>query len=308
MIKKIVFSHLDREALVDEIIWRQYREMGTRKQEGALFEYAETGDIEKFISEGGPLVDQYSIFYIGGNATLEALKQRLQLFWDDVVDNPEKYKGQFRFESHKTLADWFSIWPSGLLTSRNGYFFSNELFAEVFFWMFGESFQAERDFPMSFGSAGNRWTPKLHIDANRYGHRIRSEARRFFFDMSRSYDVDPGRIKPILDYYVSLVPHISQYCYSKTLIDRKELDSNGVLTSRRSHQHSMRDLLAKSLNVLREGEKERGFTQVIVSESEELRIFLDKVESVTPFLDDYHALVEFIKESGSEFRYASEES
>jgi hypothetical protein len=295
--KKIIYKHTDREVLVNDALSRQYYQTGSQSEVEALHNYSISGDIESFIANGGELVDQDTIFYVGGNASIESLKYRLSVFWNDVIDRPERYKDGVRFSWDGSLDDWFMSWPHNIW-SRNAYFFSNELFSEVFFWIYGETFEAQRVFPMSFGN--EKWQPTINISADAIVQSLLNRFCDYFFDLDEEYFIDPARVIPLLDYFMSAVPHISDGCFSVNLADRWDEDQDGKRTNLRGHQSTFRKYIASLHGVLSDWDLECGRSEISIYKPAELKMFNEKFESL-PLPTGYRELVAFIKESGENY-------
>jgi hypothetical protein len=302
--KKIKYTENNREQLFDDLLLRHYSLDDKPKEFAAFREFFETGNIEKFIEHGGSAVDPNSIFFVGANPTLDNLKHRLQLFWDDLLSHPDRYSNSIHIPKDLPIAQLFQKWADSCVSSFEEFFIPTELYAELFTWIYGEQYEAERLFSMSFGP--ENWRPIISCNADWLATRLLSTASDYFFDMHEEYSEDPRVVVPLLGYLCSALQSTSEEIYYKKMFELRHRKLDGEYSGFSSKQSVIRGFIARTNGVLLEDEVENGFEEIVVSNPDHLDAFKKEFEASLPYPDLYHELTVFVTDAGEEYLWASE--
>lgn len=296
---KIKYTESDREKLFEDLLLRNYS-LGDKSRELAAFrDYFKTGNIEKFIENGGSAIDPNSIFFVGANPTLENLKHRLQLFWDDLIIRPDKYKSSIHISKELPIESLFQKWANNCVSSFYNFFIPTELYAEVFIWIYGEEYEEEKLFPLSFGP--NNWAPTVNCNSDWLATTLLAKASDYFFDVYDEYHEDPERVVSLLGYLCTTLPFTSKEIYYKDLFELRHQNLNGEYSGFSSKQSAIRIFIARANGILHEDQVENGIEEIIIRKPDQLVEFRREFENALPYPELYLDLVAFVKDAGEEY-------
>lgn len=303
--KNIKYTERNRHQLFEDLLSRHYSRTGKPEEIAAFRRFFEDGDIDKFIEFGGSQVDPNSIFFVGANPTLENLKYRLQVFWDDLLMNPDKYRDSVHIPKEFSKEKLFQTWAESCVTSFESIFLPAKMYSEVVMWVYGESYKSEVSFSMSFGN--QQWKPTIKCDANWLATSLLSIASYYFFDVYDDYLEDPIKVVPLLGFICSALPSTSEEIYGKKLFELRHRNLDGEYSGFSAKQSVIRTFIALANGVLSEDQTEDGMDKIIVRNPEDLSGFIQNFESSLPYPDLYDELVKFVIASGEEYLWASED-
>lgn len=302
--KTILFDPTNREALYDYAVEHKYYDCDKNTDLVSLNRYIHDGDIADFLSTGGKTVDPFSVIYMGGNITLEILKQRIGVFWKEATTSPENYKGRLNFPKSGSIDDWLLIGITAFFKRGYGCYLSNEEYVDLFKWVYGESFAFEREITIDLKDESVSWT--IEIDPTYQFGSLLLLMSEYLFDMDETYLTDPDRVNSLGEYFFTCLPHIDENIFSKTLYHRRHVSDDGTPSNYSSKQSVLRRFIALMYGILRKSEIEnKKYQEVIVYKPNELEDFKVMFEANVPNSDKYFELVEFIKEAGANYPKAT---
>ena len=302
--KNIKYTDENRKQLFEDLLIRNYSFDDKSNELDAFRNYFNTGEIDRFIEEGGSAVDPFSTFFVGANPTLENLKIRLKAFWDNLIAHPEMHQGSTHMPKELSIEQLFNNWAKSCVSSYYSYFIPSDVQADIFLWIYGEKYQELRHFPMSFGTGA--WEPIIHCDADWLTAVLLRRASDYFFDIGDEYYDDPRSIVLLFDYLYSVLRCTSKEIYFKEKFSNKHRRLDGEYSGFSSKQSVIRAFIAKNNGILLEDEAESG-NDIVLSDPERLSDFVQNFESSLPYPDLYDELVKFVIASGEEYLWASED-
>lgn len=319
-----------RAHLLTWLISNSYRSI-TPEGEQALKEYTSSGDINVFINKVHALFDlrvaleshdqsinkllQYEgkrdnflsfclVFFIGDEASLDALKHRLRVFTEWVMQDPE-FRGTpaIDFKNEISLAERFSRIFYSLFHDFSA-FFTNEIWQEVFLWIYGEKFDPNRQFPMTFGA--EQWRPELwpqdntafYLD-NHYFNILSNVDRYFFISSEDEYDYY-ARYQPLVRYLLPLLPKLNKACYRIERFKNFEKDQNGNVVNYNGWQAMIRRFIAHMHGIYDSYELEDNGLPIPPRDPELLAYFKQEFAKLD-MPTEYYSLEKFVLEKGSEY-------
>ncbi|MEM7050393.1 MAG: hypothetical protein AAF604_12075 [Acidobacteriota bacterium] len=262
----------------------------------AVTAYFETGDLDAYLA-GGRGIGPYLLLFLAPQGTLEAVTLRFKSYWDWVLEDPEARRDR-NDRAFDSLEEQLISPFGGLLDYRWGNFFSAELAASVFHWLYGETFQPDRRFPLPLGPQG--WQPRLPVQIERLCTDLMLGLDEHLFGRSNDCYHDHARYALLICFFVSLLPSLDIECYSRDLVSRfHKID--GKKTGRRAHQFRTRKFLAHLNSVLSSGELDDGLETVPVNDPAALAE-LRRQLSAASLPREYFALEQSILEWGPDYQ------
>ena len=318
-----------------------------------LIDYSESGDIDAFIQQGHSLYNLRSevdrmlsmtdeqrweyessnfmlvnplrfenAFYWGGASNLETLVERLTVFTEWVLEDRSHRAlklSEFNGQDDQSLDKRFSGVLSCLF-GELGNFLSNRVWQEVFSWFYGERFDPNRQFPLTFGK--EQWRPELLFNASKYGYakddflfNVLSKTNFYFFRDRKDhylYREDEGgdydyfaRYKLLVGYLLSMFIHLNKACYSLKRYKRHMKDENGNRVNYWAWQSRMRIFIANMNGIFYEDELDDN-GKPFASRDPELFESFRKEFSQLNLPEEYYRLEQFVIKHGEDYIYASE--
>ena len=322
----------------------------SNKGKQALIDYSESGDIETFIQVGDRLFNlrdeidhvasmtneqriEYSqskgykydhvlqfgtVFFWGGKGSVDAIINRLKVFTEWVLEDKD-YRARSWFDyseydeaQETTFEQRFSYIFSGLFHDY-GQFLTNETWQEVFLWLYGNSFNENRQFPLTFGQ--DQWRPPT-LFANDLGYsrdafffNILSSVDDYFFcDDESEYDYYL-RYKPLVEYLLSMFLHLNKSCYELKRFKQHTTDENGKRVNYSGWQYMMRTFIAhmNGICIYDDYDYDLGDSDEPFSRRDpELFLNFRKKFSQLNLPEEYYRLEQFVIKHGEDYIYASE--
>jgi hypothetical protein len=257
----------------------------------AFKNYYNTGCVETYIQSGMPLRG-YAILYRSPLLNLDDLLPQLKCYWDWVAEDPDNHCHEY--EKSRSIDDRFTSIFQELV--RGGERFPVSLLEELFFWVYGKTYDPERQFPMTFGP--NQWRPKLDFDIDFMCSTLQRGIRKYLMGYNlRARDKEIATFyKSVIDYFLSIFPYMSRDIFSLELYPRN-YSEDGVLINKSAYQIGTRWLIAGLHNILTLYEDDEGITELVIHDQEAMD-YLKAGLAKLKMPDEYYRLVEFVKETG----------
>jgi hypothetical protein len=253
--------------------------------------YYNTGSVADYINSGVALRDSM-ILDMSPIGRLEELLPQIKIYWDWVVEDPTKHTHMV-FNA-KSLEERFILFWSQLV--RGGERFPVSLLEDLFFWVYGKTYDSERELPMTFGP--NNWRPKLDLDIDFMCSQLQRGIRKYLMGYNlwaREKEISTF-YKTSIDYFLSIYPHMSKDIFSLELYPQN-YSENGVLVNKSSCQIGTRWFIAGLHNILTLYEDDEGITELVIHDQETMG-YLKSGLAKLKMPEEYYRLVEFVKDTG----------
>jgi len=315
----------------------------TDKGRQVIIDYSHSGDIDEFIHQGHKLfnlredvehrasmtleqrVDYEKLCYdpvlsfevavfFGGKQSLDAFVYRLTTFTEWVMEDRE-FRGMNRLDYNRdlkkeTFEKRFSYILLTLIGGK-GDFLPDDVWQQVFLWLYGDTYDPSRQFPITFGE--EQWCPEL-FSAGSLGIRdnflfrvLSGSAKYLFRDDGDEYDYFK-RGKPLVNYLPSVLPHLNKACYVLKRYKRRNFDEHGNPVSYSSWQAIMRGFIAKMNGVRPSWELEEleDENEPVFKRDPEMFEWLKIEMNKLDLPEEYYQLEEFVLKHGENYLDASE--
>jgi len=275
---------------VDWCIERYFRGESTGEVD-AFKTYNITGDVEAYIQSGVSLRGS-DVLYRSPLLNLDDLLPQLKCYWDWVAEDPENHCHEY--EKSKSIDERFTSIFQELV--RGGERFPVGLLEDLFFWVYGKTYEPERQFPMTFGP--NQWRPKLDFDIDFMCSSLQSGIRRYLmgYNLHSRDKAIATFYKSVIDYFLSIYPYMSTDIYSLELYPQN-YSENGVSINKSGYQIATRWFIAGLHNILTLYEDDDGITELVIHDQETMD-YLKAGLAKLNMPDEYYRLVDFVKETG----------
>lgn len=242
----------------------------------AIQTYYKNGSLEDYLDSGQKVAARF-VYYLFPEPSLSEFQQRLETYWNWVLEDPTTRKDPFQ-DSSETPDQQFMRPFAHLFEYGYVNFFPAELSAEVFHWVYGEQYSESRVLPVSLGP--DEWRPRIVVDINSLCTRIMVKIDSYLFPYNESQYHNHERFKYLADYMLSLVLHLDKECYATSLFDRwHKID--GRRSGYRAYQIRIRTFLSHLNGILTKHDKEDGVKKLVDNDHE----LLEHVKKATNNID-----------------------
>ena len=266
-----------------------------KKEEDSVRSYFETGDIHKYVKDEIYVDPQVATFFAPQHE-LEHLVNRVTVCWQWLLNN-QGHLADKRIRTNSSLDEQFSYTASELF-GKLGFFFPDDFFLEVFSYLYGEEYNSENDFPITFESIN--WTPSNVLHRDHICSSILLGLNEYIFSLPatnspyRSYK----RYKSLFRYFLSIFPKIRRQCFETRLYDQfHEID--GERSGFMVNQIRIRMFMAQMDGIVTKGQKKKAFDKPPIND----RVFYEALKLELNSLDmpdEYYLLMDFLREHGTD--------
>lgn len=269
----------------------RYFSDATNEEIDAFRAYNESGNVDAYIKSGMP-IRGYDVLYRSPLKSLDDLLPQLKRYWDWVAENPKKCCHED--EKTRSLDERFVIVFQVLV--RGGERFPVSLLEDLFFWVYGKTYDPEREFPMTFGP--DNWRPKLGFDIDFMCSELQVGIRRYLMGYNlRAREKEISTFyKSAIDYFLSTYPHMNTDIYSLELYPQNYAE-NGVSVNKRGYQITTRWFIAGLHSIFTLFEDDEGITELVIHDLETMD-YLKSGLAKLKMPEEYYRLVEFVKDTG----------
>ena len=185
-------------------------ELSTKKEREIHKDYFFTGDFYKFSNSLDEVYPGQYLQYYPAN-TLAQVKEISKIYWNYALKKfTNKQLGNFD-------KNFLMTFNANINVTLEGAYLPSHLINEIFFWIYGEAYKAERKIDIGL----DNWTPSLSIDLKYISRLILGSLYLYLSYYDKDYAQIshahyPGRI----DYLYSALPNVDSSVYSLDLVSK----------------------------------------------------------------------------------------
>ena len=285
-----------RKRACEQMLGWQFSEMPNSEQD-IIREYFYCGDIKKYICDSSDITDMI-VFEATPFINLEDYLENLKIYWEWVLESPASNGNEHNLNrpvSERLIGkiEYYSLKSICL---------PDELKRKLFFWTYGERYEADRVFPMSLGA--DQWQPKINMNIDWVCSRLMSCIRDYLMGYDGA-EKSNANGKFYIDYFLSIYPYMSDKCFSMNLCMNRFYEENGVQINLRGFQITNRWFVAGLHNILTNYEDDENIEELVIHDEEAFR-YLKEGLSELEMPAAYYEVEKFVIKHGEECLYASE--
>lgn len=255
----------------------------------AYKKYFFEGDVSEFVDSSKRVHFDELILY-SPVQTFESLK----IVVDEAVDWLVNSQGS-RDSAEDVLTQFFR---TSLINAPHGNFLPDQVFLELFNWVYGSSYEPGRKFCLASGGA----TIDLNINVEHMSLFLLNGIRRYIWGIEKS----KSYFKKLIKYFLSIYPHYNKELFSRSMPSDSDFGVHSAIN--KGHYTKPRWLIASLNNIVTEYDLDEDYEPLEalrVNDPDALNELRDSMSKIK-MPEEYYELERFVLSKGSDCINASE--